>query len=351
MKISVALKLHYERMTDEEWEKWLKKNEEIRSREDTRRNIAIGQNERFKNMSVKEKERLRQANVNSHQDTGKNRESQIREDVQLKRVNSFKKTLNNKTEQEKELKREHYRLGTKKRMSNRTEKQKQDYKILQRIIQRELVAEGKHNWPKEKPVNNPTERIFDLFFAFIFLMNWNHNFKSKDSFIASQEFELDFVSWLLRFNVEANESYHKEENDKIRDKFIVDSGDLDFVHRYTTEYAITNMIDVVKTVYSYCNQQREKYKLFDLPILEFDTRWNLYCFQMQDLLKEWYSKKGNARFKIFRDKKREIDKQWLCLLEEASQKYSTNLAFVYREILEKNLKLNFRNVVSLWRLK
>jgi predicted solute-binding protein len=110
------------------------------------------------------------------------------------------------------------------------------------------------------------------------------------------------------------------------------------------------MIDVVRTVYTYCNQQREKYRLFDLPILEFDTRWNLYCFQMQDLLKEWYEKKGGSqRFKTFRDKKREIDSQWLRLLEEMSQKYSTNFATIYQEILEKNLKLNFRKVESLWR--
>ena len=78
----------------------------------------------------------------------------------------------------------------------------------------------------------------------------------------------------------------------------------------------------------------------------------LHTVQMQNLLKEWrYSKEGARRFKIFRDKKREIDKQWLELLEETSRRYSTNFVAIYREILEKDLKLNFKSVISPWRSK
>jgi phenylpropionate dioxygenase-like ring-hydroxylating dioxygenase large terminal subunit len=73
---------------------------------------------------------------------------------------------------------------------------------------------------------------------------------------------------------------------------------------------------------------------------------------MQELLKEWFvSKEGARRFKTFREKKREIDKQCLELLEEQDKKYNSNFAIVYREILEKDLKLSFRNVISLWRTK
>jgi len=218
---------------------------------------------------------------------------------------------------------------------------------------RRLIAEGTHNWPGERPCNNPTERVYDLFFVPIFLADTNHNFKPENQ--DGREFQLDFVSWPLRFNVEADEPDHerakKIEKDRERDQFIVDSKELDFVYRYTTKYSLENMIDVIKRVYDLVNQQREKYRL-EFSVLEFDERWTSYCLQMQELLKEWLnSKEGARRFKIFRNKKREIDKLWLELLEETCKKYDSNFVIVYREILEKNLKLSFRDVISIYRTK
>jgi hypothetical protein len=214
------------------------------------------------------------------------------------------------------------------------------------------VKEGTHNWPSERPCNNPTERVLDLIFVPIFLADTNHNFKVENQ--DGREFQLDFVSWPLHFGVEADEPDHKKSKkkawDDARDQYIEDSKELDFTHRYSTEEAIENLVAIVKEIYVLANQQREKYNLVDLPILVYDERWTTYLERMQELLKEWfYSKERARRFKIFRDKKREIDKQWLKLVEEQDKKYNSNLATVLREILEKDLKLNFRNVVSMWR--
>jgi hypothetical protein len=60
---------------------------------------------------------------------------------------------------------------------------------------RYLISNGLHNWPNERPCNNPTERIFDLLLVPIFRVDVNHNFKVENQ--DGREFQCDFLSLVL----------------------------------------------------------------------------------------------------------------------------------------------------------
>jgi hypothetical protein len=172
------------------------------------------------------------------------------------------------------------------------------------------------------------------------------------------QYQIDFVCRLLRFAIENDELYHEDSKvvvyDDRRNKFFIESSDFDIVYRGCKQLrAEADLTSIVKEIYELCNKQREKYQLWHLPILVFDDRWISYLEKMQELLKEHRLSKGSKkkRFKIFQDKKREIDRQYLWLLEETSRALqSSNFVDLVREALEtEDCLISQKRIVSPWR--
>lgn len=259
------------------------------------------------------------------------------------------------------------REGQRKRFANESEEKRAERKKVQKEIQKRSevnekrrrkqytrIENGTHNWNNLAPFdleNEPLERVFDFLLLFIFEADIRYTFKTLVTWDNhSKMHQLDFVSWLLKTNLEMDECYHDESDketwDKQRDKAFLVTKELEVISRIKQLRVEVELVNIIKEIYDLCNKRREELELYYLPILKYDKRWNEYLRIMQDLLKEF---RISRNFKQFSEKKREVDRQWIWLLEETCSVLQTNFVDLVRESFEKNENIDQNRIISLWK--
>jgi len=220
--------------------------------------------------------------------------------------------------------------------------------------QKLLIESGHHNWNNVSPFgleDEPLERILDLSILYIFVADVLHIFRTLKPWDShSKMHQLDFVCWPLKFNLEADELAHEDFDHKIwddkRNVAFVETREIETIHRYKQLRAEEDLVNVVKEIYELCNHLRERYQLFYLPVLQYDERWSSYFEKMQALLKKFREIRD---YKNFVEAKREIDRQYLNLLEETTKDYSVNFSHLVRESFDTNKNIDQSRIISPWR--
>jgi hypothetical protein len=241
------------------------------------------------------------------------------------------------------------------RKENGTYRVSKEQKQLLSEAQLRLIAEGNSSMNRSPfgLENFPLERILDLLLLIVFMGSYRYDFRKElippDSH--SLRYQVDFICRLLKLAIEGDECRHENEKtkayDRRRDNFFI-ATDFDFVYRYKQLRAEIDLVNIVKEIYDLCNKQREKYQLWYLPILVFDDRWISYLEKMQELLRDF--RLNGRNYKKFQEKKCEIDKQYLWLLEDlAKDQQSLNFASLVREALESDCVIKQKLIESPWR--